>query len=635
MKYRQDIDGLRSLAVGSVLLYHFQVPFITGGFIGVDIFFVISGFLISSIILDNLEAGQFSVIDFYERRARRILPALAAMLVVTLIVGALLLFPQDFEVLTKSAISSLLFFANFFFWGHSGYFNTDAELQPLLHTWSLSVEEQFYIFFPVLLLVGFKFLKTGVVVILFYVMFVSSFVLSVYMSVHTPTAGFYFPVGRAWELMLGAIVARPKLFFPRLQTPSSLAAEMFSYLGLGLILLPIFILNKDSIFPGVNALWPVLGTILLIWAGANYKTQVSRALSLKPFVFLGLISYSLYLWHWPIWVFADLLAPGIRALFWVKGVLVVLSVLLAWLSWRFVEAPFRSRNNFDRRAIFTLSGGVGGGLVLVAIMGAFWPAVFTRIELSPMQATVLQYEYYRDNTVIPRAECFLGKNSNSDATQCNKSSRESGVLIWGDSYAEHLVPGLLEVQPRDDLVQVTSGGCPPFLYKNGGGRGPCVKFSHKAQKWIEGVAPRTVILAARWNLYSTGRWGIVLDRELSSTLRFLKSIGVKRVYVVGELPTWHTAFPREVIASEVPLDNNGQGHLSLTDSGYDSGLDARVKTISGEFDAVFLPLVDLRCPAGDCPIWASNGELFQWDKGHLSVGGSIDIVGLARTQFFD
>ncbi|TIP84104.1 MAG: acyltransferase, partial [Mesorhizobium sp.] len=304
MKYRRDIDGLRAVAVLPVVLFHFGISAIPGGFTGVDIFFVISGYLITGSLLDDLERGQFSIISFYWRRARRILPALIFVTLLTCIAALFILLPSDLHEFSLSVIAASTFWSNIYFWKTSNYFSIDAELRPLLHTWSLSVEEQYYIFAPILMFLIYRYFAKRWLTILLPII-LGSFVLAVMATWLAPNAGFYLLPTRVWELMLGAVLM--------LKRPPPLSnrflMELVGLAGFGLLAIGFFAISESDPFPGYNALYPCLGTALLIYVGQNSpSTTASRILEVRPLVWIGLISYSLYLVHWPINAFAHYLS---------------------------------------------------------------------------------------------------------------------------------------------------------------------------------------------------------------------------------------------------------------------------------------------------------------------------------------
>lgn len=360
MEYRKEIDGLRALAVLPVIFYHAGVEWLSGGFVGVDIFFVISGYLITSIILKELESETFTLIGFYERRARRILPALFLVMLVSIPIALWLLLPHELEAFAESMIAVVFFASNFLFWQESDYFAVDSEFIPLLHTWSLAVEEQFYILFPLLLLLVWRFGVKKLAFLIAGIAIVSMIWAEFFWRVDA-SGNFYLLPSRVWELMVGAGCG---LYLYKRTPHSNLASQVLSLTGLVLVLLSLILLDDAKPFPSVYALVPVMGAALIILF-AQSQTWVAQCLSFKGLVGVGLISYSAYLWHQPLFAFARI--------YWIDGIsngafitLVFLSLVLAYLSWHFVEKPFRDRQTFTQRQIFFFSLLVGGGLVFVA-----------------------------------------------------------------------------------------------------------------------------------------------------------------------------------------------------------------------------------------------------------------------------
>ena len=348
MNYRRDIDGLRAVAVLPVVLFHFGVSAIPGGFTGVDIFFVISGYLISGSLLDDLDRGQFSIARFYWRRARRILPALVFVILLTCIAAWFILLPSDLHEFSLSVIAASTFWSNIYFWKTTNYFSIDAELRPLLHTWSLSVEEQYYIFAPILMFLIYRYLGKRWLLVLVPII-VGSFVLAIMATSLAPTAGFYLLPTRMWELMLGAVLMlrRPPAIGNRL------SMELLGLAGFGLVAYGFLTISESDPFPGYNALFPCIGTALLIYVGQAPPTAdmpatiATRILQFSPFVWIGLISYSLYLVHWPINSFVHYLSlqnvgvPTVIAM-------MIGSLALATFSWKYRRAALSGRNGRSR-----------------------------------------------------------------------------------------------------------------------------------------------------------------------------------------------------------------------------------------------------------------------------------------------
>lgn len=364
MNYRSEIDGLRAVAVMPVIFYHADLRLFSGGFVGVDVFFVISGFLITTIILAEIEQGRFSLVTFYERRARRILPALFLVMVVSLPFAWMLLFPQDFKDFSQSLISTSLFSSNIQFWRESDYFNPDAGLKPLLHTWSLGVEEQYYLLFPLFLMLMWRLGKRWVAGS-FLVLVCTSLALAQWGVYNKPDATFYLLPTRIWELGIGAIIA---FYFLHRKaealtiTPFRVVDEGLAIMGLAMIVFSVLAFDKYTPFPGAYALLPTIGAGLVI-VFSSPQTIAGRLLSTKLFVGVGLISYSAYLWHLPLIVFARHAMVDPATL--ISVILPLASLLFAYLSWRFVEKPFRQRGRISRKTIFSFAA--IGSLVFIIV----------------------------------------------------------------------------------------------------------------------------------------------------------------------------------------------------------------------------------------------------------------------------
>nr|WP_272867689.1 acyltransferase [Crenothrix polyspora] len=344
------MDGLRALAVLPVILFHAGFQIFSGGFVGVDVFFVISGYLITTIILTELEQGKFSIINFYERRARRILPALFFVMAISIPFAWILLSPFDLASFSKSLVATPLFFSNFFFWIDGGYFETTAELKPLIHTWSLAVEEQYYIFFPIFLILSWK-LGRSCVVKLILIIAILSLLAAQFGASYKPVANFFLLPTRAWELAIGALIS---FYFSNTdRVDLTLKSRQFlSGFGVGLIILPIFIFNKDTPFPSFYTLIPTVGAAFILLF-CQSDTAIGKILGSKLFVSIGLISYSAYLWHQPIFALSRYYFSTISLM--KMSALVICTLLLAALSWKYIERPFRNKNIVSRKIIFSFS----------------------------------------------------------------------------------------------------------------------------------------------------------------------------------------------------------------------------------------------------------------------------------------
>ncbi|OYX92423.1 MAG: acyltransferase, partial [Novosphingobium sp. 35-62-5] len=450
--YRRDIDGLRAFAVLPVLAFHAKLPGFSGGFVGVDVFFVISGFLITAIIAREIDEGQFSLLKFYERRARRILPALLVMIAAVLVFATWLYLPADFAAVPRSALMTLGFLANVWFFTQTSYFGGPADAMPLLHCWSLAVEEQFYVAFPAVLWLCARAAPrqrlTAVALLV-----LASFALAVWKQADTDGFAFYLLPARTWELLAGSMLA----LFTTPKPSSRPLPQTLALLGLMLIVWPVAAYDRTAVFPGVAALAPVLGTVLLIRFAQG--TMVGSLLSLPLLVGIGLISYSLYLWHWPLIVFAEYVAnaPLVGAR---QAVVVVASFIFAWASWRFVERPFRNAQRFNRRRIFTLSvasmGAIAATCIAVLSLGG-WSTRFPA-QVTQMAEAVTDISPKRGTCIIESAggdhpDCVLGANVPPSAA------------IWGDSHGVELAFALGEKLQRSgaSIVQRTRASCAPVI----------------------------------------------------------------------------------------------------------------------------------------------------------------------------
>ena len=369
MKYRQDLDGLRAIAVFSVILYHAEVQVFKGGFVGVDVFFVISGFLISRLIFEEIEAGTFNLIEFYKRRARRILPLLFFVLVISQIVFFIVLTPYELKSFYQSTFWALLISSNFYFWRTADYFETSSSLLPLLHTWTIGVEEQFYLLYPIFLLTVFR-LNKKLSSYSLLILFISSFALCTVLGNLAPKANYYLLPTRAWEFVLGCLGAKISLE-KNLNTWPKQIREALSMIGLLLIVVSVLLMNKSYIFPGFYTLLPTIGTVLIILF-ATKATFVSWLLSNKYLAGFGTISYSLYLWHQPIFAFFRNLNNEIELelMFFI----LVLIYIFSKLSYRYIEYPFRFSARFSSTKIVI-------AILVFGFLIAFFSAYASRIDL--------------------------------------------------------------------------------------------------------------------------------------------------------------------------------------------------------------------------------------------------------------
>lgn len=437
MKYRPEIDGLRAVAVIPVILFHAGFNWAEGGYVGVDVFFVISGYLITNLIISDLESGSFSLSNFYERRARRILPALFLVMVASLPIAWLLLAPTDLTEFSQSLIAVATFFSNIFFWQQqSGYFATAGELKSLLHTWSLAVEEQFYIVFPLFLLITWR-LGVRLVAAILIGAFLLSLFISVQMTEKLPNAAFFLLPSRGWELLLGAGAA----FLLKYRPPfTSLAIHQFlSLTGLGLLTFSLLTFDQQTRFPGPLALVPTFGTFLLIVSTVPNTTLYS-ALGYKPLVSIGLISYSAYLWHQPLFSFARHRVAEELPIGLASG-LCFLTLVLAWCTWRLVELPFRDARKVS---INVITRGAIIGVVFFICAGGY--GLITKGGLNNLS----DEERTLYSNFIDARQYVTNRGDAMQGSDFKKDTDKRRVLIIGDSFAEDLVNAVHEAGLDND-----------------------------------------------------------------------------------------------------------------------------------------------------------------------------------------
>lgn len=605
LAYRPDIDGLRAVAVLSVLFYHAGLPPLSGGFVGVDIFFVISGFLITGIIRADIAAGRFTLAKFYERRVRRIFPALYLTILVTVAAALALFSATDLERLFTS-IAWLAFFAsNFYFAENSGYFDAAAEANAILQTWSLAIEEQFYVFFPPLLalLARWKRVPVGWVIL---ALAVASFAFSVYVVDRDARAAFFSTPGRIWELMLGALLAVG--FFPKLKSEKAIAALATS--GAVLIIASLVLLTTETPFPGAYALPACAGTAAVIWAGCCGPSPITRALSWRPAVAIGLISYSLYLLHWPIFVMFR---------YWNEGELsaaqtalaLIAAVAAAWASWRYVEQPFRKpQHPVPRRTLLV------GALILMVMVGAsavaasFWQAG---------RATGFEKYVEAEKARALAEPCMLRDTATfADWPELRCSTDGAAmVVVWGDSFAAHYFGALRDWATRSGrgLTLMAESSCPPIAGLSVPNRPGCEAFNTGVMERLREKPPAVVVLSANWIVYEKKKTltEIFSDKFklLDETIASLRKLGAK-VVVLGPSPVFQAP------AAQIALGNTRSDRAIAS---YSRKFDAFFRDAATRGLITYFPAHEVFCAEAQCR-FRENGELFFWDTGHMTARGS-------------
>jgi peptidoglycan/LPS O-acetylase OafA/YrhL len=625
-KYRPDIDGLRAIAVLSVVGFHAFPGWIPGGFIGVDIFFVISGYLISIILFENLAKGTFSFSDFYSRRIRRIFPSLLAVLIACYLVGWFTLVADEFMRLGKHVAGGASFLSNFFLWSESGYFDNSADTKPLLHLWSLGIEEQFYIVWPILLWLTWRrrvnFLTVTILIALI------SFAINLALVYTAPIAAFYSPLARFWELLIGAVLAYIMLYRKDLASRWSTFNNTISLIGLGLFLAGVTFITKTSLFPGWWALLPTVSGALLIIAGPNTFIN-QKILSNRIAVWIGIISFPLYLWHWPILSFVRIVEGGLPSV-GLRIFSVLLSMVLAWLTYKLIERPIRF-GGFGKLKVCLL-------IFAMSIVGYVGYETYKRngIELRAFNKIndgvnkALGY----DSTRGPRrGECFIDdvdEKTNKFSKLCGVENKPS-ILIWGDSHAATLYRGFEFYGNNHNFFvsQFTASGCPPildFYIKN---RKECINSNDFVFSEIKRLNPNIVVLAAYWSLYDGGaseQWEQLDENKLITTIQKIKQLGVKDIILIGHLPSF-TVNQADMLKRRNLWDKvETTTYRNFKDSA--KVYDLKIKEIATKTDVNFISPLDILCKPEGCLISIPGDEInpLSFDYAHLTTQGSQFLV---------
>jgi peptidoglycan/LPS O-acetylase OafA/YrhL len=640
LRYRPEIDGLRAVAVLAVVFFHANRA-VPGGFTGVDVFFVISGFLITGLIQKDIDAEQFRLADFWERRVRRILPALAGMVAVVLAVGIACLLPRDLGDLGRSAAAQSMLCSNFYFWSTIDYFGGPAELKPLLHTWSLAVEEQFYILFPLLLSACGKMQRPKLFAAVAWLA-LGSFAWSLWGTLACPSASFFLLPARAWELLLGALVALapPQRIAPRWLN------EIGSVAGLAGIGMACLLYDDSTRFPGLAALLPCASTAAVIYCNGPGETLVGRVLALKPLVGVGLISYSLYLWHWPVFAYARYLFDE-NLTGWHCPIAITAACIIACLSWRFVELPFRCRREAQRRVrVFATALSVSA--ILLVVSTVCW------------QTKGLPRRFPSDVLQLVTAEDVPGRFKQVDLDQIASgrlpvvgSVRDEGdrpsFLLWGDSHAMAVSELLDDLARKHGMFgyMATHPGTVPLLGTWRQGRHEqSVAWNRAVVEFVERRRIPNVILISRWSVNVEGGPGgsletlivdeqsqgvtpaeskLALKRGLERTIAALSRAGAT-VWIMKQVPEQRED-PRRALVRAVLARGfiNPQG-VSLVEHR------RRQANVDDVLAAVQADNVHLLDPAGFCfnssgtSLIAGAGCAFYADDNHLTATGATQLL---------
>ncbi len=657
MNYRSEIDGLRALAIIPVILYHAGLQGFSGGFVGVDIFFVISGFLITSIILSDMQAGTFSLIGFYERRARRILPALFLVLLVCMPFAWFWLQPLALKNFSESLVAVILFISNIFFWKHGGYFDVESELNPLLHTWSLAVEEQYYVLFPLFLMAAWRLGKRWIVGLLL-IGALASLALAYKGSLSFSTTAFYLLPGRGWELLIGAFTA----FYlsstkPAISTNRPLINQLLGVVGLLLIIYSIVFFNKDTPFPSLYTLVPTIGAALIILFSSP-QTLVGKLLGSKALVGIGLISYSAYLWHQPLFSFAkhrSLESPS-------QTLLIALSIaalILAYFSWKYIETPFRNKKRFTRKQIFMFAAFGSIFFITVGIVGSLKEGFPHRYYVPATLSNSFSLSQKAN-------DCFEkpGVHTNTDWL-CDigaKQADKPAFMMFGDSHARSLFDAFdaaaINASQRGSFTG--SYNCPPLLgiyvLRRGQAVNDCNALNTRVYEHVKANKIAKVFLVSRWTYYTDGGYDGVdatwiglsknsqrsketsraaFEAGLKATVEAYANIGT-RLYIVTQIPQQKIQV-QDVYYNLFAYDKNNvsqqiqqlsvskmqhqqlQSYVNALFKGYDNT--ERLKLVS--FD-------DVLCDHDKCSIGDATKSYYS-DNNHLTTeGGRLVVDALVK-----
>lgn len=674
-KYRADIDGLRAIAVLSVVIFHAFPDFLKGGFIGVDIFFVISGYLISTIIFENLEKETFSFSEFYARRIKRIFPALLLVLFATIILGWFLLLADEYKQLGKHVTSGASFISNFVLWSEVGYFDNAAETKPLLHLWSLGIEEQFYILWP--LLIWFVWKQKLNLFTLIVVIAAISFYLNISNINYDTTATFFSPQTRFWELLCGSLMAlyflngNKKLsklaeyiviiviYREKKYASDKALANAISFMGMVLLMYGALCINNESPFPGGWAAIPVVGAALVISAGPLSWIN-SKILSNRVLVWFGLISYPLYLWHWPIFSFARIIEDGAPSAP-IQTVLIILSIGLAWLTYIAIERPIRFGFKSPLKVPLLVTF-----MILIGSMGFYIyknDGIPARESIAEVTAIAQDLEFK-----LERSEGWLCDDpAFKKHTYCYYEEIHPSVVIIGDSHAPRIYYGLKNLYKANGVglgVFGGGGGCPPLfnvISKDNPGKDKrlCLEWTNKALlRILKEDSIKEVILASRGPLYITGKgfgaekytsWTLhlkgqeqglrknseVFEIGLNKTVAALQKAG-KKVIFLYDVPELGFHVIRCAATRPISITSKVMDPCIIERSVFDErNKDFRTMTervFSRYKDVKVIDLAEALCDNQYC-YGAKDGVLLYSDDDHLSRRGSEFVVDKLKDKF--
>jgi len=632
MKYRPEIDGLRALAVIPVILYHAGFGLFGGGYVGVDVFFVISGYLITTIISVELASGKFSLIQFYERRARRILPPLFLVIFVSMLFAWAWLLPNAMKVFSESLIAVTTFTSNIFFYKQSGYFDSANELKPLLHTWSLAVEEQYYLLFPVFLMFTWKLGRRWVIRFLV-IVFVISLVLMQWGSKNHPEFTFYMLPARGWELLMGAFIA---FYYENHSNVygNNGVKQLGSSIGLLMIASCIFLYNDQTPFPSLYTIIPTLGAALII-IFATPDTAVGKLLRSKTLVSLGLVSYSAYLWHQPIFAFArerGFDEPNIDLM----SILVLLSFIFAYLTWKYVESPIRRVHHTNRNGIFVLGALCSALTIFFGLAGHVTEGFMTRFSAAPRILTKnIGDMHWRD--YIRDGKCHLQDSNLLEHDETCIEGKRPLLALWGDSHASSLYPGIKKLQNDSHfgVMQLTEAGCGPILNLNKLiFRKNCNEVNLINLKKITDESPDILILHGAWKNKDYPLTNEELKDKLDFTIKQIKMrLPLTNIIILGPVPVWKVSPQMDSLRFWF-FDNTNSNVPKRLNAKLLLDVEITLKEVALKNSIQYISSIDALCNEDGCITRTGDNEtdFIAMDSAHLSNVGAEYLVYKIRNK---
>jgi peptidoglycan/LPS O-acetylase OafA/YrhL len=646
MKYRREIDGLRAIAVLSVIFFHAGLKTFSGGYLGVDIFFVLSGYLITSIILKDIQNNQFSLIKFYEKRCRRILPAIFIVLLVSIPFAWFLLLPHELKLFARSLTYTSLSVSNIYFFNSTNYFDRASELKPLLHTWSLGVEEQFYMLYPLLLLfIWKKGIKTSYVVLA--IISAISLTVAHWSSIHYPLASFYLLHTRAWELLSGALLGM-YLFNRQNPIEATNKNSLLSTLGFILILISLFTYEESMPNPGFYTLPPIIGTLLII-AFTHPDQLIGKLLSNRILGGLGLISYSAYLWHQPLFAFMRINSLGSLNV-WGMITGIVATIILAIITWKFIEQPARDLKRLTRKQVFIGSGLGLAFFLAIGITGEAKKGFESRYRIPPAVVNDFNLDNFSLKCYADRF-CEVG----------DLTAKKSDILVIGDSHAQSILSAFEKVghQTKTKTTFMGMVGCPPLLdvviLKGPPVLGVCEKLVEKQIEFIKKERPKKIFLVSRWSAYVDGDYdgrgmfylgkhtNDTIDKEytkkvylegIEKTIATYQAMG-SEVYVMGQIPQQRFSakeFYYLIYDEKKPVEDKKlllkkysvslEDHLNLQKNNRQFFESLQQKGLG----QLIIP-DDIFCRDGYCPLGTLERTYYR-DKDHISNYGAEQLAPL-------